>query len=41
VQYDLKNNNGASSSALSILQSSRSVGVSADTLLSIAQLKSG
>jgi hypothetical protein len=40
VQYDLKNNNGGSSSALSILQPSRSVGVSADTLLSIAQLKS-
>ena len=41
VEYDLKNNNGGSSSALSILQPSKSVGVSADTLLSIAQLKSG
>jgi Protein of unknown function (DUF1217) len=41
VQYDLKNNNGSGSTSLSILQSSRSVGVSAATLLSIAQLKSG
>lgn len=41
VEYDLKNNNGATSPSLSILQSSGSVGVSAATLLSIAQLKSG
>ncbi len=41
VEYDLKNNNTGSSSALSILQPSGSFGVSADTLLSIAQLKRG
>ena len=42
VEYDLKNNNGGgSSTALSILQSSHSNGVSAATMLSIAQLKSG
>jgi hypothetical protein len=42
VQYDLKNNNGGgSSAAVSILQSSKSVGISATTILSIAQLKSG
>lgn len=42
VEYDLKNNTGSTtSSALSILQgSSSSVGISADTLLSIAQLSS-
>jgi hypothetical protein len=42
VEYDLKNNTGTTtSSALSILQgSSSSVGISADTLLSIAQLSS-
>ncbi|MGA1800869.1 DUF1217 domain-containing protein [Rhizobium sp. HT1-10] len=38
VEYDLQNNSGSTSSALSILQSSKSVGISADTLLSIAQL---
>ncbi|TQX89999.1 MULTISPECIES: DUF1217 domain-containing protein [unclassified Rhizobium] len=40
VEYDLQNNAGStSSSALSILQgSSKSIGISADTLLSIAQL---
>jgi hypothetical protein len=42
VEYDLKNNKGGgSSTALSILQSSHSNGVSAATMLSIAQLKSG
>ena len=46
VEYDLKNNSGTSTSsgasALSILQSSsKSVGISADTMLSIAQLSSG
>lgn len=42
VEYDLKNNaSDTTSSALSILQgSSKSVGISADTLLSIAQLSS-
>jgi hypothetical protein len=42
VEYDLQNNTGSTtSSALSILQgSSSSVGISADTLLSIAQLSS-
>jgi len=41
VEYDLKNGNGGSSSALTVLQSNGTFGISADTLLSITQLKRG